>query len=227
MSVSPQNIGKKEYFAVVGSRDGSNIGNPHFLLRACPSCDALWSIKPLADGELAKCERCSAVIDKRDDNSLEVSLAVSLSALILTLIALSFPFLSVSTSGLSNQISVLDAISALWTASMPIVSIACFVLIFGIPIIRIVLLSVIVAENRRIIFRQRLSASIYRFTSFLRPWSMMEIFLIGVIVSLVKVGSLASVEVGFSFWALCALVAALTYIESKHCQHTTWAVLSR
>lgn len=194
-------------------------------VRACLACDALWRIPPQEEGDRHICKRCGDVIDERKGESLDAALAANIAAAILTLVAVSFPFLSVSRAGLENKISVIDAVNVLWLSEMAFLSIACGLLILLIPVLRVCLLVVVLIGAQMKGRADRTFASIYRFARELEPWAMAEIFLVGVIVSLVKVGSLADIGVGPSFWALCALVGMLSFVQVTQSSHTTWAGL--
>ncbi|MEO1041085.1 MAG: paraquat-inducible protein A [Pseudomonadota bacterium] len=194
-------------------------------LRACLACDAVWRIPPQEEGDRHICKRCGAVIDERKDASLNAALAANTGAAILTLAAVSFPFLSVSRSGLENKISVIDAVSILWLADMAFLSVACGLLILLIPVLRALLLMVVLVGAQIKGDAGRPLAAIYRLSRDLEPWAMAEIFLVGVIVSLVKVGSLAQISVGPSFWALCGLVGTLSFVQATQSSHTIWAGL--
>ncbi|MEM6913966.1 MAG: paraquat-inducible protein A, partial [Pseudomonadota bacterium] len=112
-------------------------------LRACLACDALWRIPPQDEGDRHVCKRCGDVLDERKGASLNAALAANTAAAILTLVAVSFPFLSVSRSGLENKISVIDAVSILWIADMAFLSVAMGLLILLIPVLRALLLMVV------------------------------------------------------------------------------------
>ena len=192
---------------------------------ACPQCDAIWLTPHLEENERYTCGRCGHVIAQRDTGSLESALAAAVATLILLLVSLSFPFLAVERSGLSNRISVLDSVWTLWTGGMPIVSAACFILIVAVPLVQASLLIIVLNTARRAAPSTGPSKRLYRYTRLLQPWAMAEIFLIGVIISLVKVGSLADLTVGSGFWGMCGLVGALTFAQASLSDHTIWTRL--
>ncbi len=194
-------------------------------LAACIQCDAIWQVPPLADQERVRCGRCGSLIAQRHEKSLDDALAGALAMLILLIISLSFPFLTVEQAGLSNRISVFDAIWALWLEGMPIVMSASFLLIIIAPVLQASLLVIVLRRARSPRASTGPSQIMYRFARLLQPWAMAEIFLIGVIVSLVKVGDLANLSLGPAFWAMCGLVASLALAQSRQCNFTIWSRL--
>ncbi|MEM9122793.1 MAG: paraquat-inducible protein A [Pseudomonadota bacterium] len=194
---------------------------------ACPYCDMLFERPALSEGQRVKCVRCHEVILERKDRSLERTIALMSACLLLYCVAVSFPFLSMERSGLTNQMSVIDAVLVLWQNNMPIPALicGCFILLF--PLIRIVLLlalgSLLHASDRTGSFH----APAFRAVHHLTPWTMSEIFMIGVIVSLVKVGKLADISIGPAFWAMAGLTVLFAMGTTSLCRDTVWSAIRR
>ena len=62
----------------------------------------------------------------------------------------------------------------------------------------------------------------FRWAVQLEPWAMADIFMVGVVVSLVKISALASLEAGLAFWSLLALVGVMVIINLTLCKDTVW-----
>lgn len=107
---------------------------------ACPYCDTLWRRPQLAERERVKCGRCHSVILTNKHRSAERTIALMLASLILYGVAVSFPFMRMERSGLSNEISVIDSIRVLWDNGMPNLAVICGAFILLFPLSRIVLL---------------------------------------------------------------------------------------
>lgn len=194
---------------------------------ACPSCDALWPRPLLAEGERAICGRCHSVILTNKRRSAERTVALMTASLIVYVVTIAFPFIGLERSGISNEISVLDAVGALWRNEMHVLAVicACFILIF--PLARIASLLFLGG----ILFMRgdtgETHARAFRLAEAIEPWTMAEIFIIGVIVSLVKVGKLADVTVGPAFWSMATLVVFLAMGASAVCRDTIWHSIRR
>ncbi len=198
------------------------LGVPVDDLLVCRNCDAVWLRPQLKVGERARCSRCHSVILTNKVRASDRTLALMVASLILFLIAVSFPFMAMERSGLSNQISVIDAVLALWSNDMPLLGAASALFVLVFPLIRMLLLIHVFGALR---LRRRLgplAARSLRLAQDLDPWAMVEIFMIGVIVSLVKVGDLARISVGPAFWALTALIVVLTMTTAMWCRDTAW-----
>ena len=189
---------------------------------ACPYCDEVWARPDLLEGERARCGNCHSIIFIRKTRSAERTIALMIAALILFITAMSFPFMRMEKSGLSNEISVLDAVSILWTNDMHFVALLCagFILLF--PLARILLLLFIGVSLLGKGETGRPHAWSFRLAQLIEPWTMAEIFMVGVIVSLVKVGKLADITLGPAFWSMTGLMIILTIGGQTICKDTVW-----
>ncbi len=194
-------------------------------LVACHECDLLHEKHELAVGEVARCARCNAFLYSNKHNSIDKALAVSLAALIMFVVANAFPFLAISVSGNTQSISVLSAVLALSAGGMWVLGLLCFGFILLIPLLRVIGLLYLLLPLR---FSYRLPGSelVFRGIVAMSPWSMMEIYLLGAVVALVKLASMANIELGLSFWAF-ALLNMLSALAAQMVDtHTLWEFLS-
>ncbi|MEM9938292.1 MAG: paraquat-inducible protein A [Pseudomonadota bacterium] len=191
-------------------------------LIACPACDALWERPKLKPNEQAKCKRCHTTILANKHRSAERTVAFMIASLVLYVVAISFPFMRMERSGLSNEISVIDAVAILASNSMVILAVICAGLILLFPLLRIVLLLFVGLSLFRKTPTARPHALSFRLAQLLEPWTMAEIFMIGVIVSLVKVGKLADIYLGPAFWGMSALIVIMAFGASAVCRDTIW-----
>ncbi len=195
-------------------------------LVACHECDLLHEKLELRQGEVARCVRCNAFLYSNKPNSIDRALAVTLAALIMFVVANAFPFLAISVSGNSQSISIVSAVFALSDNGMWLLGLLCFSFILFIPLLRVVGLLYILLPLR---FSSRLPGLelVFRGIVTMSPWSMMEIYLLGAVVALVKLASMANIELGLSFWAF-ALLNLLSALAAQMVDtHTLWEFMSQ
>ena len=192
----------------------------------CPACDAIWDKPVLQYDERARCGRCHDVIYERKSLSWERVLPEVLAAIILYAAAIYFPFLGIEEAGLRNEISVINTPGALWANKMHVLAIVVFVFMLAFPILRIGLLLGLIG-SLSYLKNAKLSALILRFYLRLAPWAMAEIFVIGVVVSLVKLGSVATISIGLAFWAMIGFVCVLALIASHLCKDSVWEQMGK
>ncbi|MEI4487250.1 paraquat-inducible protein A [Frigidibacter sp. MR17.14] len=191
-------------------------------MRACPHCDALFRLPELGPRERADCARCGAVLVAPQAQAFTRTVALAATALILMAGAVFGPFLDLSTAGMESSASVLDAIEAFSDGIMFPLSLAVGALIVVIPALRLSLILYTLAPMLRGGAPLPRAGQAFRLADQLKPWSMAEIFLIGVAVALVKVAGLASVHPGVAFWALCGLVLVTVLQDNSMDKESVW-----
>ena len=157
------------------------------------------SVPDIDEGQSAACPRCGHLITSRPAHGLQRALAFSIAAAIFLAIALVFPFLSFSSSGVESVMTLPQASFTIYEERSAALAVIIFVAIIGAP--ALLLLSVL-ALTLPIVLDKRVTwlRAIGRVVFTLREWNMVDVFIIGVIVSLVKIAKLATVVLGLSFW---------------------------
>lgn len=191
-------------------------------LIACPKCDALHRDPKLGSGTRALCTRCHAVLAISQDGAIARIVALAMTATILIVAAMMFPFLDLKASGFDNKASILDAVLAFSSGLMLPLSLGVAALIIGIPMLRAcaILYTLVPLMRRRPPYAHAHAA--FRLAQSLRPWSMAEVFIVGVSVALVKVAGLATISIGPAFWAFSALVVVSVLQDSAMSSYSIW-----
>lgn len=194
---------------------------------ACPVCDTLHAEPEVPTGHVARCRRCGHVLAAPREGAFVRVLALAVTSVILMAGAVFFPFIELDAAGLHNRASVLDAVLAFSTGLMVPLSFAVALLIVLIPTAR--LLAIIYTVGPIAAGRQPFAGAMraFRLSERLRPWSMAEIFILGVAVALVKVSGLASVSLGPAFWAFAILVLVTVLQDNAMCRYTIWKTLEQ
>lgn len=205
-----------------------DTGDPAELV-ACPQCDWLHRIGAVPHGSRARCVRCHAVLLAPRSGAAATVVALAAGALILMVVAVSFPFLAIDASGLHSEASVLDAALSFAQASgrMAPLSVIVAALIVVLPVARLTGLIYALGPLALGHRARPHAAPVFRLAMRLRPWAMAEIFIIGVAVALVKVASLATVGFGPSFWAFAGLVVLVAAKDTVLCERSLWRALER
>jgi paraquat-inducible protein A len=176
---------------------------------ACPDCDALMEIASLHEGERALCPRCLTTLQTYSRNPLNRTAAFAAAAGILFLVANWFPFMTLRAGLRESQIMLWQSASGLETEGYPYLAGAVSLFILLAPALLIgglLYLIVPLFWNRRLPGAIEICRAVF----WARRWNMLEVFLLGALVSLIKLGKLASLSLGISFWAFIALILCLT-----------------
>jgi len=182
--------------------------SPNYI--ACHECDLLHRRPELPPGATAVCRRCGAVLYRNRSESPDLPLALALSGFLFFILANYFPFLTMMVEGQIQETTLLTGIVELYQEKMPLL--ALLVLVTGIvfPFLELCGLIYIFAPLKfnRTAWR---TATVFRLLIGLKPWAMMEVFLVGILVAMVKLLKMADIIPGiglFAFLALIFLIAA-------------------
>jgi len=176
---------------------------------ACHDCDLLNQLPDGAETTLV-CARCGAVLYRYKPDSIDRSLALTLGALILYVIALSFPFLAMKSGGFIQETKLLTGIHELWKQELYGLATLVLLTCVLIPLLEMGGLLYLLAplkQGRAAPHAIRVLRMIRHFA----PWGMLEIFMLGILVALVKLGKMATIVPGisvFAFGLLCLVMAA-------------------
>jgi paraquat-inducible protein A len=196
-------------------------------LVACPTCDMLHHEIDVPVGGRLRCRRCGTVLMTRRPNALDRALAGAFASVILMLAAIFFPFLELSLVGFHRQASLLDAALAYQDGIVAPLSAATALFIVILPLVRAAALAYTLFPLRLGRPPAAGAERAFRLASRLRPWAMAEVFLIGVVVALVKIGGMADVDLGPAFWAMAAIVLLVVYEATSLDEWLVWQTLDR
>jgi paraquat-inducible protein A len=194
-------------------------------LVACPDCDTLHRLPGIAAGQRARCMRCHKVLMAPTEGAMTRIVMLAVTAVVLMMAAISFPFLTLEARGLSRKNSVIDAILAFSDGLMLPLSLAVAALIVVLPLVRLAAIVYTLAPMAIGSAPAPAAPRAFRLAEALKPWAMAEIFVVGVAVALVKVAGLAQLTIGPAFWAFAALVLVTVLSDTFMCRLTIWRTL--
>ena len=187
------------------------MSQAHTGLIGCEYCGAVYRRRVLAKGQIAVCTRCKAVLARHSALRPADWLALALAALAVFAIANAYPVASMSAGGTVRSATLLQAVAVTAGHGHMLVAVMVALSAFAVPLLQLCLLAWVLwplAVGRRPAgFEPAL-----RLLDGLRPWSMVPVFLLGVIVAVVKVSGSARVSAGAGLWGFAALTVLLTVL---------------
>ena len=189
---------------------------PAETIIACPVCGLTQRIEPAARGAVFACVRCGAFLGRAPEReSLHLTAALTLAALVLYIPANLFPILRMYYSGAYSESTVWDGVVSLARTNQWFVAAVVFMASIVIPLIKLAtLLYLVVSAQLRSRALPRLRTRLWRFVDVVGPWAMLDVFLLAILVALVKLRTLATVLPGPGLAAFCAVVV-LTILASS------------
>ena len=188
---------------------------------ACHECDLIHRIQPLAEGTIASCSRCGAGLLRHKPNSLERTIALTFAGLILFVLANSFPFLAMKIDTQVQQSTLITGVKELYAQGMWEIALLVLLTTVVLPFVQ---LSSMLYVLLPIKFNRRtwMMVPIFRLLQKVQPWSMMEVFMLGILVSIVKLAGMASMIPGASLFAFLALIFVLAASMATLDPHLVW-----
>ena len=158
-------------------------------------------------GQAQLCTRCGAHLHARKPDSLRRTWALLLTAMLMYIPANVLPIMTVYSLGKGQPDTIMSGVIELINYGMLPIAIVVFVASILVPTFKLVGIALLLFSVQR---KQPLSARqrslMYRFIEWIGRWSMLDIFVITILVALVKFGNLASIEAGFGAVAFCSVV---------------------
>ncbi len=190
-------------------------------LVACHECDLLQRLQPFSGDSVQRCARCRALLLRYRVDGAQRSLAWALTGVMLFLITNAFPIVTLELQGIRNNSTLAGTVLSLWHEGLPIVAGVVAITTICVPgIMLAAMLYLLLPLNRGVLPAG--SIGLLRALAAMRPWGMVEVFLLGVLVALVKLTHFASVIPGTALWSLGALVIALAAMSASFHADEVW-----
>ena len=191
-------------------------------LLACHECDLLQREAPVAPGGSARCMRCGAVLYRNTPDGLDRTLAYALGAAVLFLVANAFPIVGLDAQGNRTSTTLFGTVQALHDNGMTSVAALVFVTTILMPALNIgaLLYMLLPLKLGRV---PRGLPAVFRLVYAVRPWGMVEVFMLGTLVALTKLAALASVIPGIALWSFGALMFLVAAAAASFDSRALWA----
>jgi paraquat-inducible protein A len=195
-------------------------------LLMCHECGLAQTEGPLAGPGLLSCARCGALLRRHAPGSVERAVHLNLAALVLFAVANAHPFLTFAFEGRGQVVVLASGVLRLWQEGMPLLALCVLAASLLFPLAK--MLATLWALGPLLLGRevpaQRLAL---RLADRLRAWAMLDVFLLAVIVSWVKMADLATLEPGVGLWAFLGTLLLATAADATLDHHDVWQRFGR
>lgn len=182
---------------------------PHLVI--CEHCDSVYRRRPLAPREVARCGNCNALLYRAGRLDVDRRLALTVAAAVVFAIANACPVLRVGLQGMYNEATLWGAVAALAHGPTAPIALPAALALCIAPGLQIALLGWVLIHARA--YRRAPGAThALRLLAMLRPWSMIEVGLLAILVAVCKLAGYVDVAPGPGIWATAALAALLPAI---------------
>jgi paraquat-inducible protein A len=190
-------------------------------LVACESCDLLHEEQPLEDRQDARCVRCAGLLYRGRPRTLEHTLALTLAALALLIVANVYPFLTFTLEGQTQANRIISGVIRLWEAHYE-------------PLALLILWASVLAPLGKILATLYVTAPLLagfappgvawltRLQKSLAPWTMLDVYMLAVLATLAKLASMATITPGPGAWAFVALMLVFAGASAAFDDRVVW-----
>jgi paraquat-inducible protein A len=156
----------------------------------------------------AYCVRCGSRIHSRKPGSLQRTWALLITGLLLYLPANIYPIMFTESFGRPDENTIIQGIVVLWAHQSYLVASVVFAASVVVPILKFVVIGyLLLSVQRRTSLARREKVRLYHITEFIGPWSMVDVFVVALLVALIQMGGIATVRPGVAAIAFASMVA--------------------
>jgi len=169
----------------------------------------------------AQCGRCGAVLYRNIPDSINRTISLAIAGLVLFVCANVFPFLAFEVSGQSVQATLLSGAIALNQQGMWEVAALVVFTCVAAPLAQLLLMLYLFIPLKFNRLPKR-SARAFLLLREIQSWNMIEVFMVGILVALVKLTKMAIIVPGLALWSFMALIVVLTAAASAIDPELVW-----
>ncbi|MBN8891861.1 MAG: hypothetical protein BGP12_05255 [Rhodospirillales bacterium 70-18] len=194
--------------------------------QACADCGLFLHIPPLPRSAVARCPRCNAVLRRRRTDPHGRALAMAVTGLVLFALATQSPFMDLELGGREQATTLLTGPEVLTDSSLWLLGVVVLVTTLAAPLTKLAATTWVLVALR-LPRPPRHLPMVFRLVERLAPWSMVEVFLLGVFVAYTKLIDIAHVHVGLAVYALGGLMLAMAAADAALDDEAVWNALER
>lgn len=193
----------------------------HTAIALCHECDLAHGIQSIPVGRKALCKRCGAHLYRSETDKIDKPLAWALGGLVLFVIANYFPFMTFKMGGREQVNNLISGSVEFWSAGYMELAILVFLVSTLLPLVSLLLIIYVLTPLTvgKTPWHGHLAM---RVLLMLRPWAMMEVFMLGVLVAIVKLMDFADIDLGYGFYAFVFLIFTVTLANVTLNPNSIW-----
>ncbi len=195
--------------SIITARNSSQI--------SCHSCHLLCRIPLPQKGGTLVCPRCGSTLHQRKPNSIRRTWALVLAALIFYIPANLLPVTVAISFSKTQADTIMSGVIYFIATGMWPIAVVIFVASIMVPVLKLIILAfLLITVQRKSKWRPKDRTRLYRLTEIVGRWSMLDIFVLTILVALVNLGPLATINAGpgavfFAAVVVITMFAAMSF----------------
>ena len=192
----------------------------------CPSCDLAHRVGVAPASMGTRCARCRAPLQRPEIGNIDTAIALSLCALVLFFLSNAYPLVTIQVNGTTRASTLLGAALGIYSQGHAGLAALVFLTTVVGPFLQITILLYLLLPLRHA--REAPGQNIiFRLLAQVRPWTFVEVFMLGVLVALVRLSAYALVIPGVALWSCGLLMLTLAALTSRTTPGQFWSWVER
>ena len=201
---------------------GGRLDPATAAFRGAVGCECCGLVS-IPASEHAHCRRCGAGLEHRKPQSLQRSWAFLIAAVVMYVPANYFPVMTIISLGVGEPSTILGGVEELIDSNMwPLAALVFFASI-TVPVLKIISMVILLITTRAgTPGRLRDRTTLYRIVDAVGRWSMIDVFMISILVALVRFGALITIEPGIGAMAFASVVILTMFAAESFDPRLMW-----
>ena len=189
----------------------------------CHDCHKLVQVDAVSKNEKVACPLCGASVHPRKPNSLTRTWALVITGLILFIPANVYPIMTIQHFGQGSPHTIMSGVIELFEAKMYAIGFLVFFASIAVPLMKLVgLIFLLLSVQLKWRIKLREQTIAYRIIEGIGRWSMLDMFVIALLVALVKLGSVATITAGIGATAFAGVVVVTMFAAMSFDPRLIW-----
>jgi paraquat-inducible protein A len=187
----------------------------------CPACDLAHRSDAAPQSQRMQCVRCSGPLQRPATAAIDTGIALAASTLVLLVLSNLYPLVAMRVNGSSRETTLMGAAHGLHAQGFDSLAVLVFLTTVIAPLLQILTLLYVLLPLRRGRQAPGQHAALRVLTQ-IRPWSFVEVFMLGTLVALVRLAKFADIVPGVSLWSSVLLMMSLSALTSITTPEQLW-----
>jgi len=177
----------------------------------------------LSNQQDSQCRCCGAAIHSRFRDSINRCWALTIAAMLLLIPANILPIMTIKTFGQGEPDTIISGIILLFEHGLYPIGLVVFLASIMVPFLKIIgLILLMLSVQGKIDMGRRERTRMYRIVEFFGRWSMLDVFVVSLLVAIVEIGDVATVDAGLGITAFCAMVVLTMFAANSFDTRLIW-----
>jgi paraquat-inducible protein A len=192
----------------------------------CPSCDLAHRVGVAPASKGTRCARCRAPLQRPENGNIDAAIALAICAVVLFFLSNVYPLVTIQVNGTTRDTTLTGAALGIYSQGHAFLAALVFLTTVVGPFVQIASLLYLLLPLRRA--REAPGQNtIFRLLAQVRPWTFVEVFMLGVLVALVRLSAYALVIPGVALWSCGLLMLTLAALTSRTTPGQFWRWVER